>query len=251
MDTIIQNQTLSVTISSLGAEAMAIQRRDLGCAYLWHGDGQYWNGHSPVLFPMVCAAMNGQIQVDGRKYAIGNHGFARKTEFERIEAGPERAVFRLSANDASLKMYPFQFELTLTYALAGNALTIGYDVLNRDSREMPFQIGTHPGFNAPLETGLVFEDYFLEFEQPEDLERRFLNAANVQVPDRMEKIGPGLKMLPLTHDLFNEGALVLSVRPITQCQPEIGTFGAGPDRPFREHAPARRLAGQGCAICLH
>ncbi len=213
METVIHNQNLSVTISSLGAEAMAIERKDLGCAYLWQGDARFWGGRSPVLFPMVCAAMNGEITVDGQKHAIGNHGFARKTEFERIAADEGRAVFRLLSDEATLKMYPFRFQLTLDYAVTGNALTIDYEVLNTDDREIHFQIGTHPGFNVPLERHLAFEDYRLEFEQPETLERRFLNAANVQIPDRQETLGPDLRELPLTRGLFAAGALVFpSVR---------------------------------------
>jgi galactose mutarotase-like enzyme len=208
MDTVLKNQSLSVTLSSVGAEATAIQRLDLDCAYLWNGDAKYWNSHSPVLFPMVCAAMNGEIMVDGQKYPIINHGFARKSEFELVEVLDDSAVYRLRFNEKTLTSYPFKFQLMIRYSLAANNLEIDYHVENLDERTIYFQIGTHPGFNCPLDSGLTFEDYYLEFNKPEDLERRFMNGANVLIPGQTDLIGKGVKKLPMTRELFAAGALI-------------------------------------------
>ena len=52
---------------------------------MWQGDEKYWSDHSPILFPIVCAANNGEIKVDGKIHKIGNHGFAKKGEFEYFE----------------------------------------------------------------------------------------------------------------------------------------------------------------------
>lgn len=208
MITNLKNEILSVDISSLGAEAVDVRRTDLDCAYLWGGDATYWGSHAPVLFPMICAAVNGQITVDGQKYPLGNHGFARKMEFELVDVTETRAEYRLAAHEKSLAMYPYHFQLTVVYTVVENRLETEYIVQNTDSREIHFQIGTHPGFNCPLESGASFEDYHLSFELPENLEREFLNAANVRIPGKSVSMGTGVTALPLSHDLFAEGALV-------------------------------------------
>jgi galactose mutarotase-like enzyme len=208
MESILKNQTMSVKLSSIGAEAVEIRRLDLDCSYLWDGDAKYWASHSPVLFPMVCAAMNGEIKVDNQNYAMINHGYARKTEFELLELSETTAVYRLQANEKSLAMYPFKFQFTIQYSLGENSLEIDYQVKNVDDQDIYFQIGTHPGFNCPLEKDLAFEDYYLEFDQPETLERHYMNAANVLIPDRTNLIGENVVQLPMTRALFMDGALV-------------------------------------------
>ncbi len=208
MESIIKNQMMSVKISSTGAEAVEIERLDLDCSYLWQGDAKFWGSHSPVLFPMVCAAMNGEIKVGNEKYAMINHGYARKTEFELVELTETTALYRLQSNEKSLVMYPFKFNLMIQYSLVDNRLVVEYQVKNKDDQDIYFQIGTHPGFNCPLENGPAFEDYYLEFDQPENLERHYMNAANCLIPDRTNLIGEAIRKLPLTRSLFADGALV-------------------------------------------
>lgn len=210
MITNLRNDILSVDISSLGAEAVEIRRLDLDCSYLWGGDAQYWGSHAPLLFPMVCAAMNGEIKVEGRKYPLGNHGFVRKMEFELADVTETRAEYHFHGTEKTLTMYPFRFQLAVVYTLVENRLEIEYQVINTDSQEIFFQIGTHPGFNCPLDASTTFEDYYLEFEQPENLEREFLNAANCRIVGKMASLGTNMTRLPLTHELFADGALVFS-----------------------------------------
>ena len=53
---LIKNDQLTLEISSLGAELQSIKDAN-GNEYLWDGDEQYWNRHSPILFPIVWKAM--------------------------------------------------------------------------------------------------------------------------------------------------------------------------------------------------
>lgn len=151
---------------------------------------------------------NLSIKVDGQIHKIGNHGFARKSEFELVEENDTRAVYKLSYDENTLAMYPFKFNLYICYALEGNKLNISYKVENVDDKEMYFQIGTHPGFNCPLDKDSKFEDYYLEFECNETLERFFMNGANVLISGKSEVILENDNILPLTRDLFKDGALV-------------------------------------------
>ena len=52
-------------------------------------------------------------------------------------------------------MYPFDFELRVTYSLVNNLLSEHFTVTNTDTKEMIFGIGGHPGFNLPTDNGLT------------------------------------------------------------------------------------------------
>ena len=74
------------TIARLGAEAR--QWRIAGRDLLWPGDPAIWSDISPILFPVVGWTRNGEERVEGRRYALGLHGFARFETFavEFLEA---------------------------------------------------------------------------------------------------------------------------------------------------------------------
>jgi len=203
----IANGVIEATIEPMGAELSGLRRLDTGVEYLWDADKRYWAGHAPVLFPIVCAARNGEILVGGKLHKIGNHGFARKSPFELVESSRDRAVFRLASSEASLAMYPYRFVLTLTYTLSGGTVKTAFTVQNAGAEPMPFQLGTHAGFHCPLGGEGSFADWQLEFEQEEELTRLFMNGDNVLVPGQSEHVLTG-RVLPLTHALFHRGALV-------------------------------------------
>ncbi|HEX9026507.1 MAG TPA: aldose 1-epimerase family protein [Clostridium sp.] len=219
MNKVLKNDLALVQINKLGAEVVSFKKIENDCEYMWNGDEKYWSGHAPVLFPIVCAANNGEIKVDGQIHKIGNHGFARKSEFELIEESDTKAVYRLSYDENTLAMYPFKFTLYICYSLEGNKLKINYKVENADNKEIYFQIGTHSGFNCPLDKGDKFEDYYLEFECNETLERLFMNDANVLISGKSKVILENNNILPLTRELFKDGALVF--RNINSKQVEL------------------------------
>jgi galactose mutarotase-like enzyme len=208
MNKVLKNDLAIVQIKKLGAEVVSFKKIGNDCEYMWNGDEKKWSGHAPVLFPIVCAANNGETKVDGQIYKIGNHGFARKSEFELIEESDRKAVYRLSYDENTLAMYPFKFNLYICYTLENNKLLINYKVENVDNKEIYFQIGTHPGFNCPLDKESKFEDYYLQFECNETLERLFMNDANVLISGKSEVILENNSILPLTRELFKDGALV-------------------------------------------
>ncbi len=145
----IANARLSVDVSSLGAEMQAITTLD-GKAWLWDGDAKWWTGRSPILFPMVGKAPGDTVTIDGKAYAMAQHGFARKSEFVLAASDAATCRYELTASEATRAIYPFEFLLALTYALDGGKLTVAAEVENRDTRPMPFGFGFHPAFIWPL-----------------------------------------------------------------------------------------------------
>lgn len=74
-------------------------------------------------------------------------------------------------------------------------------------------MGGHPGFNLPMEQGLTFEDYHIEFPEPcvpklVELSPSVLSTG-VRTPYPLED---GLR-LPLYHGLFTQDAVVFADMP--------------------------------------
>ena len=208
MNTILKNDVAVVEIKKAGAEIVSFKSLVNDTEYVWDGNENIWGSHAPVLFPLVCAAVDNEIRVDGKTYEIGNHGFAKFSDFDVVEANDTTAVFKLTYSEETLAMYPFQFNLFITYTLNGNTLETKYKVENADDKDIYFQLGTHPAFNCPLDKENQFEDYYLEFDEEETLERFFMNAGNCIISGKSEVLIENSKILPLTHELFYDGALV-------------------------------------------
>lgn len=203
----IQNQDITVTIASVGAELQSIQKQ--GAEYLWQGDEKYWNDHSPLLFPFVGRLTNDTYFLEGKTYSMGIHGFARMLEFDVIEKTETLIIFEANDTYETYQSYPYHFIIRVSYELIDNAIVVNYLVKNISESVMYFGIGGHPGFQVPLEEGLAFDDYYLEFSLPAEPDRIghsptcYLNGMNPKIV-----LEDGTK-LRLSHDMFDDDAIVL------------------------------------------
>lgn len=144
----LSNGVLDIAVASHGAELQSL--RHAGREYLWQGDARYWARRSPVLFPMVGRVWGNEFRVDGRTYPMGQHGFARDTEFTPVADAPEGTLlYELRSSDATRALFPFDFALRIGYRLEGASLVVSWEVRNTGSRTLPFQIGAHPAFYVP------------------------------------------------------------------------------------------------------
>lgn len=203
----IQDAKASASIDSLGAQLISYQDAE-GQEYIWQRDPKYWANCSPILFPAVGRVRNGKTLINGTWYEMPLHGFVKTTEFELISQTPTQVVLSMSDSETTRKMYPFAFCLEVSYSLADGVLTMECKVKNTDSRELPFFIGTHPGFVCPLKDGEKFEDYVLEFEKTETCGYRAFDGANNQFDMTGYKPFPGDGIqIPLTYDLLMNDAI--------------------------------------------
>ena len=203
----IQDAKASASIDSLGAQLISYQDAE-GQEYIWQRDPKYWANCSPILFPAVGRVRNGKTLIDGTWYEMPLHGFVKTTEFELISQTPTQVVLSMSDSETTRKMYPFAFCLEVSYSLTNGVLTMECKVKNTDSRELPFFIGTHPGFVCPLKDGEKFEDYVLEFEKTETCGYRAFDGANNQFDKTGYKPFPSDgTQIPLTYDLLMNDAI--------------------------------------------
>lgn len=145
----IGNEQLRVEVSPMGSEMASLVTSD-GNNWLWEGDPAFWSGRSPVLFPMVGKSPGDHIRIDGVRYPMGQHGFARRSMFELAAKGEDFCRFELHSSPASRSIYPFDFLLAIEHRVSGNSVAVTAEVTNLDETAMPYGIGFHPGFVWPL-----------------------------------------------------------------------------------------------------
>ena len=206
----IKNEKLSVTIAAHGAELSSIYDKANDRELVWQADPAFWNRHAPVLFPNVGKYYGGHFTYNGTDYPMGQHGFARDTEFEQVASGENFVTYRLCADEESKKVYPFDFVLEITHRLNGNRLTVEWNVKNTDNKEMYFTIGGHPAFNVNVLPDTDFEDYSLVFKEgTEKLYYVLLDAeSGTAIGDKVYELELTDSKYVLKKDMFDKDALV-------------------------------------------
>jgi galactose mutarotase-like enzyme len=103
----------------------------------------------PFCFPTV-----GRLSYDGQAayhhkgqlYELPMHGFARFVAWEVLEHKAAEVTFVLTANDDTWAVYPFDFEVRLTYQLRDTGLVCYQKYSNHGTDMMPYAAGFHPYF---------------------------------------------------------------------------------------------------------
>jgi galactose mutarotase-like enzyme len=198
----LKNDKISIKVNSQGAELTSVVKS--GKEYIWQADPKFWPRYTPVLFPIAGKLFENIYLHQGKKYQLSQHGFARDLEFKLLEQQNERLVYQLTENEETFKAFPFRFIFQIIYEIKEDILEIGYSVKNPARDTLFFSVGAHPGFNCPLEPNSTLEDYFLEFQQEENLEKLSLKDGLFYPEKKLVKIG---KTLELTEELFAQDAL--------------------------------------------
>ncbi len=190
----ISNGYIDVVISTMGAEMKSITKN--GKEMLWCGDPAVWPAQTPLMFPICGGLKDDKFIYNGKEYNLEKHGYGRKVEFELEKADNESATFLLVSNEESHKVYPFDYELRVTYTLDKTKVNIKYDVKNTTDGEMYFSIGGHEGYACP--EGI--EEYSVIFPETEDLVSNILNGNLLEHNTR--NLGNGTKELQLKYEYF-------------------------------------------------
>ena len=203
----IENDYLRVSVKPEGAELTSIYNKKTNTELLWQGNPDIWPWHAPNLFPIVGGLEKDELHVDGKTYEMKRHGFTRTSTFKRIESNHTHAKYSLVCNEATLVQYPYKFEFQILYDLIDNALRVSYKVINHDEQTIYFSVGGHPAFNVPFVKGDTYEDYYLEFEVDEPLEKHTLSSTG-NFDGKVVPVPLKNKKLFLNRELFANDALV-------------------------------------------
>jgi galactose mutarotase-like enzyme len=242
--TVIQNDTIRVTVDSHGAEMTSIQNAE-GKEYLWDADPKYWKRHAPVLFPLVGSLKDGQYRLNGKTYFMGQHGFARDSEFQLLQASQTECWYRLTESEESLAVYPYPFTLDIGYRLGEQTVETIWRVTNSGTQPLYFSIGGHPAFLCPQTPEEQKSEYSLHFYQENPLTLSLLNQGllakqTMETQHGFAKIGQHLfdvGTLILEDDQVKKVALVnpdgVEYITVTYEAPVVGVWsGSKNDTPF-------------------
>lgn len=197
----IKNDKLTVGINTLGSELMYITGSG-GTQFLWNGDKNVWSYRAPVLFPICGGLKQDKYCYGDKEYTLLKHGFARRKEFLGTKLCETKAQFVLKRDAETLKCYPFEFELTVTFELSENKLVVANTVKNCGKDKMYYSIGAHEAYYCP--EGV--EDYFIEFDQPQTLDSYILNGNLLE--ENHIRVMENDMVLPLKYEYFKVDALV-------------------------------------------
>ena len=205
---VMVNGSIAAEISLLGAELRVLRKID-GENVMWAADTDHWNRVAPNLFPIVGRLKGDQYQVDGRVYNMRQHGFARDQVFEVVESAADEVVLRLAYSEATLALYPYQFEFLVRYKMEGATLWVEYQTKNLGDAEMLYSVGGHPGF--ALRGAL--EGHSLAFSQAGErvgfsADRRLIEGGYYSGKTAMVDLSTGV--LALNDALFESDAIVFN-----------------------------------------
>lgn len=244
----LKNHLLKVVIDSHGAELQSITDLRTGHEFLYQGNTSYWARRSPVLFPIVGSVWNGKFHMDGQEFAMGQHGFARDSEFEPMtDTDEDEAWFALDWNEHTFTLYPRKFRLEIGYKLFETRLTVMWRVRNLDEKVMNFHIGAHPAFNYPdFSAEDPVHGYFL-FDR-DGLHTQLLEEkgciGDKEIPMKLD----AECMLPITANTFDINTIILADQNVRRVSlldkarrpylsvlfnaPVVGMWSPAPAAPF-------------------
>lgn len=203
----IGNDKITIQADSLGAELKSLQDASAGREYLWNADPHYWKRTSPVLFPLVGGLKDGTYRLDGREYAMGQHGFARDMEFQLKSQEASELWFTLQSGEETLEKYPYPFVLEIGYELTGWTVIVKWRVKNPAAGQMYFSIGGHPAFLCPIDEGTKQSEYKLRFDAKDEVTVSCLEEGLLSEQKKRYPLREGI--LPVTEQLFDGDALVI------------------------------------------
>jgi len=230
----LRSAELYAEVNPLGAQ-LSVLRDASGHDLLWNGDPAVWAGRAPILFPIVGELAGGKYHLGEKTYALSRHGFARGKPFSVVAATAGSAIFRLAADESTLAVYPFQFELDVRFAVDGATLALTTSVRNLGDTNMPASFGYHPGLRWPLPYGRERSAHFIEFDTEEPAPIRHLNSAGLVKPEPYPTPISN-RRLRLEDGLFTNDALIFD-----QVDSRSVTYGAAdgprirvsfPDAPY-------------------
>jgi galactose mutarotase-like enzyme len=202
----LASEALSAAVNPHGAELSEL-RDAAGQDLLWNGDPAVWSGRAPILFPIVGTLAGGVYRLGARQFPLPRHGFARRNQFQLLHRNTSSAAFRLKADERTLQVYPFDFELDIEFALEDSSLNLTATVRNLGDDTMPASIGYHPAFRWPLPYGEPRASHFIEFEFDETAPVRRLDPDGLLTTERHASPIRQRRLL-LADALFENDALI-------------------------------------------
>jgi len=104
----------------------------------------------PFCFP-ICARISrdghyGKYLYDGQLYELPIHGFANTQTWQVLNHNSDTITLSMKHTEATLAVYPFEFQVILSYQISDNTLMCEQTYINHGHKPMPYAAGFHPYF---------------------------------------------------------------------------------------------------------
>lgn len=126
------------------------------CAF----DGGPMGGRIPVLFPVVGRSFHlgelGRYRHRGAVYPMDIHGFVKDMPWREVGRRSDSCAgvtCEVESDERTRRSYPYDFRLSIDYAVRDRSLCMTVTVRNMSDDSMPFCFGYHPYFRAPIRDG--------------------------------------------------------------------------------------------------
>jgi galactose mutarotase-like enzyme len=186
----------------MGAELNSFKSKKTGFEFIWGGNTDIWYGQSPILFPVIGRLLNDKYRLNGKEYNMEKHGIVRKKPFKLVEQTANSLTFLQTDDEASLNIYPYKFELFVTFTLKNNGLEVSHKVVNKNDSVMFYSFGAHPAFNCEI------GDY-LEFDNPQTVLNEQIDEESLLLDNQVELL-KNEKRITIEKNTFDHDALILS-----------------------------------------
>ena len=194
---IIENEVLRLEVCAEGGEIQSLKYKKKNYEVMWQGSDDHWKGKNPTLFPIVGNTYTKDYEIDGKKYAMKNHGLIRYATLKCVKKSQDEITMELKSDETTLAQYPFEFTYQVKYKLIDNRVMVSYFITNDSNKVMPFTFGLHPGFNVS-----DFETSKLVYACPE-------NATQIHTVGGLREEKVFLSEWKLSHEeIKNEATLI-------------------------------------------
>ena len=120
----MENERLCIEISEHGAEVTRIYDKKKETELLWRKSHVLEKTFPDPFSRNVGKTYKNKVKINGISYPTSGHGFARDNDFKCICTKPDKAAFLFSSGEETKEVYPFDFELIVTYILKENSLIV-------------------------------------------------------------------------------------------------------------------------------
>jgi len=198
-----ENEFFTLGVKEMGAELTSLKSKKTGTEYIWEGNPDIWYGQSPILFPVIGRLLDDKYRLNGKEYSMEKHGIVRKKPFKLVEKTNDSLTFLQSDDEKSLEIYPYHFNLYVTFKLNGNALEVSHKVVNKNDCVMYYSFGAHPGFNCKIGD-------FLEFDNNQTCVLNEQIDEESYLMDNQVELLKNEKRITIEKNTFDHDALILS-----------------------------------------
>lgn len=196
----LKNKYLTAKIDEKGCQIASLKEGEK--EYIWQKDPKVWNSCGPVLFPFCGGLKDDKFIYEGVEYPSLRHGFAKTKEFDVKLLSRSSVTLSLVSDEETLKIYPFDFELNVTFTLLKKQMIVKYRVKNTGNKDMYFSIGSHEAYAC--EGGV--ENYDVIFPRKETLES--VVVVDGLLSGEKKPIIKSSGVLPIYESYFDNDSLV-------------------------------------------